>query len=648
MIFITLGLLHFLLTACQFGGAPSTTQNPSPIETQPTGATAAFTVTPAASPNPAPEPRQLTICMGQEPATLFWYEAYQPASKSVLAALYDVPFENLNLNNQFSILEKTPVPQDGDVRLEAVAVQPGDWLMDAQGNLTVLTAGVRYRPVGCAATDCALEFSADQAVTVDQVVIRFRLKAGLLWADGEPLTADDSLYSFELARALQPEPWLDLLQVTQSYQAVDELSIEWRGVPGYQGGEYGEKFFVPLPRHAWGSLALDDLRSVASRSPLGWGAYQVESWQAGDRITLTKNPHYFRTAEGLPHFDRLVFRFMPTAAEALQAFRNAECDLLDPTAVSEGLVADYLALQAAGQAQLLLQPAAALEQLTLGISSYDDPTPRVLAQKEVRQALASCIDRAALASQMLGGLAQPAYSFLPPGHPQSINQAPSFDPQSGMQLLQAAGWMDVDNDPATPRTAQSVPGIADGASLAVQYLVSPEPERQQTASMVKAGLEACGFGVQIVTLPFDQYLAPGPDGPVFGRRFDLAQFAWPAAGEDLCALYLSSEIPGPYPQFPKGWGGGNAGGYSSQTFDQACQERLTSLPDSEARRQALQQVQNLLVQDVPVFPLYWRFRLALVRPDMCGLGQGQPAVNPPANQLWNFEQLDRGEACAGK
>ena len=50
--------------------------------------------------------------------------------------------------------------------------------------------------------------------------------------------------------------------------------------------------------------------------------------------------------------------------------------------------------------------------------------------------------------------------------------------------------------------------------------------------------------------------------------------------EPACFLYTSEEIPGPYPQYPKGWGGANASGYSNLQFDLACRQALNSLPDA--------------------------------------------------------------------
>jgi peptide/nickel transport system substrate-binding protein len=589
--------------------------------------------------------RILTICLGQEPASLFWYSAISPAAQRVLAAVYDGPFDRLNFNNRPVILEKEPALQEGDVFLEPVAAAPGEWIYDATGERVVLAEGVRYRPLGCSSPACAVVYNGNEAVQLDRVGIRFRLKSGLTWSDGAPLTASDSLYSYEIARALQPEAGLALLQATHSYQALDELTLEWRGLPGYLGGSYAEKFFHPLPRHAWSGLDPQALSTaeISARLPLGWGAYLVESWQPGEAITLRRNPNYFRTAESLPHFDRLVYRFLSADEPILQALQSGKCDWVDPAAISP---AQALDLQRDGAVRTMIQPATAWEQLTLAITRWDG-TASLLAQAEVRRALAQCIDRGAVARAAAGDLAQAAQGFLPLGHPQAQTpeQALSFDPQAGQQLLMAAGWLDLDGDSATPRTSQGVPGVPEGTALALELLVSPETERQAAALQVQSGLAGCGVGVKIVTQPFEAYLAPGPEGPVFGRSFQLAQFAWPAAGERLCTLYLSREIPGPYPEAPKGWGGGNAGGYASPAFDQACQTVLNSLPDATEKAQALQELQAVFQQDPPAIPLYWRVGLAAARSDLCLPAQAEPSTDPQENPLWNIESFYRSEIC---
>ena len=133
----------------------------------------------------------------------------------------------------------------------------------------------------------------------------------------------------------------------------------------------------------------------------------------------------------------------------------------------------------------------------------------------------------------------------------------------------------------------------------------------------------------------EDLFAPGPEGVVFGRQFEMAQFAWSFGKESLCKLFMSSEIPGIYPDYPKGWGGGNAPGYSNPAFDAACNLALTSLPDSEEIIQAHQDALKIFVEDLPVLPLYFRRDVMLVSPEIIGPETGNFML------LWNLEEYRR-------
>ncbi len=593
---------------------------------------------------PTSLPLRLTICLGKEPKSLFYYDAGSAAAQSVLSALYDGPFDTLNFKNQAVILENVPSLASGDVFFEPIEVTPGDLLVDAYGSLAVLKEGVLYRPAGCHQHQCAQNYSGGQPVQMDQWGIRFRLRPGLLWSDGQPLTADDSLYSYELATGLQPQAWRNLLDRTVSYHSLDAQTVEWRGLPGYQDGDYPVKFFWPLPRHLWSGLPLEELAGaeIATRKPAGWGAYQVQEWLPGERILLQKNPFYFRASQGLPHFDNLIFRFFPDSSSAVEALLAGQCDVLDPSAISETQFEHLKTLQEAGRISVSVWPARSWEQITLGIASLDENRPAWLAQSAVRQAVAACLDRQSIAASVLAGWAQPATGIWPPGWPGLADDTGlGFDPSTGQALLEGAGWLDIDGNPATPRTALAVPGVADGTPLILEYLTSTEAERRLVAQQVQASLAACGIGLQPVYQQPAEYLAAGPDGAVFGRRFDLAQFAWPATGGKLCGLFLSREISASPSEAVKGWGGANAGGYDSALYDQACLDGLAALPDDAQRSQAMKQVQSAFVSDAPAVPLYWRPKLLAARPDLCGIALDASVQIP----LWNLEVLDIGEAC---
>ncbi|MBU1660187.1 MAG: peptide ABC transporter substrate-binding protein, partial [Chloroflexi bacterium] len=595
------------------------------------------------TPTPVP-PRVLTICMGQEPASLFLYGDTSPAARGVLQAVYDGPYDMMNYEMQPVILAKIPSLTNNDVYLQPAQVKAGELIVDADGNWVSLQEGASYRPSGCADTSCAEIFEGGESVSMDELVVHFQFLPGIQWSDGAPLTATDSVYSFSVFKNLFLEAASDALRFTQSYTALDDLTIEWVGIPGYQG-EYLTKFFSPLPEHLWSLLPVSDLLSseMSTRTPLGWGPYMIEEWAAGDHITLRRNPTYYRAPEGLPHFDYLVYRFVDNSTDAIDALVVGECDFVDRTALLESQVPRLRAEQEAGHLSFAVQIGTAWEQAAFGINSLDSQRPNLFGLKEVRQAIAMCIDRQALVDTLLFGESPIPDTYVPPMHPLYNPDAAQyeFDPEAAVALLASVGWVDYDLDPATPLTAVGVAGVPDGTAFEFTYLAPTDAERPAAAQIVQASLSQCGIRVEIVLREWAALLGSGPEGTVFGRQFDMAQFAWAASFEPSCFLYSSAEIPGPYPDFPKGWGGGNLAGYSSPEFDQYCRQAMFSLPGSEEYRSAHYQAQAIFADDLPVLPLYQRIKLVAMRPDICGV----VVDSDSSSALSHLETFDYGDTC---
>lgn len=598
--------------------------------------------TPTAEPIPA---RVLSICLGQEPASLFLYGDSSGAAHSVFEAIYDGPYDTRGFQVQPVILEKIPSLGNGDARLEGIQVNPGDLIVDNNGNWANLAEGVLYRPAGCTSPDCAQEYSGTIPVTMERLVVSFKLLPGLLWSDGAPLRADDSVYSYEIARRLFPAYRPDLINLTQSYQAIDDTTVEWSGPPGYQGSRYNTFFFSPLPRHAWGILSTEDLATapLSSQSPLGWGPYKIEEWIPGDHISLSRNTNYFRAAEGLPRFDKLVYRFVAGGKETLDALQAGECDLADGNTQLETQAAALFELQASRQLTVTVQAGSAWEQAAFNLAPIDEKKPRLFAQKEVRQAIAYCTDREKMAGELFSGRSFVLDSYVLPNHPlynPDVERYP-FDPAKGGQLLTSAGWLDQDNDPATPRVSKGVPGIPDGTPFEFTYLTSPDAEKPQAAKIFQESLAQCGVKADLEQMKFADLLAPGPEGPVFGRKFDMAEYGWLTTLEPPCSLFSGSEIPGPYPAYPKGWGGSNASGFNNPGFDQACNLTSVSFPDNLEYASAHQKAQAIFTEELPAIPLYVQVRLVAARPGLCGL----IADDPLENALWNLEKFGEGQEC---
>jgi len=583
--------------------------------------------------------------LGQEPASLFLYGDSSQSARAVRQAIYDGPLDILAYEPAPVILENLPTLAGGGVRFEPATVQPGEELVDSGGKQVSLAEGVSFLPAGCADFSCAVIYSGQEPAQVDQQIVEFRLLPGLTWSDGTPLRADDSVYSFEAAQSLYPRARADLIVRTYSYRALDETTVEWRGIPGFRYSGYLAGFFTPLPRHAWGNIPTQDLLSAetSTRKPLGWGAYQIDEWVGGDHITLSRNSNYFRKNEGLPRFDTLVFRFVSNSEEALAAMRSGECDLLDESASIQDALPQFEQAQQEGKLTLLQQGGAAWEHLDFGIVSLNPALPPVFLSREARQAVAWCVDRQKIVDELVAGKSGVMDSYLPADHPLFNPDVKrySFDPNTANALLDSVGWRDDDGNPATPRRAQGVAGVPDGTVLAIGLSTSDQPQAQRIADIARESLAQCGIQVNLQTLPVDQLFGSGSAAPIFGRNFSLAQFGWMGAWQPPCFLYMTPEIPGPYPEFPKGWGGANASGFSDPEYDRACQRAQSTLPEQPEYRAAHFLAQVIFAENLPALPLFAHAKQAAVRSGLCGV----TLDSYTDSALWNIEQFGSGDNC---
>ncbi len=591
--------------------------------------------TPTPLPSPVPE-RVLSICLGQEPRSLFIYGDLSASARIIRQALNDDPVDQVNFQSTPVLLKELPSQGNGLVKKITAEVYPGDKLVDAKGNITYLASGVEFRPAGCESEDCWEIYTQQPSVEVDQIEIHYKINPGYLWSDGEPVTLGDSQFSYQTAALIYGEAGPIQLRYTASYQLGDDEDLVWRGLPGYQGlYSYQDFFFEPLPRHRLDNFTREEFLTApqSNLQPLGWGAYQVQEWVSGDHLTMVPNPFYHRAEEELPAFDALVFRFVEGAEGALAAVRSGECQIAANVPELLDYQSELVRDQEDGRLAIYTDQGSAWEQISLGIQPLSGrQTP--LADPELRLALAGCIDRESLSRARLDAGEVVDDYWLPGSSPGDRDETIPYQPAESGLKLRDLGWVDQDGDPETPRTAEGIEGIPDGRPLEFRLLAADSQAQSITLDYIQEGLENCGIGIEIETLPASELLAPGPDGPIFGRDFDLAYFAWAAGNYQPCRLFITAEIPGVYPEYPKGWGGVNAAGYSNQDFDQACQAVSTHLPDAEIALEADKELKEIFHSEMPVLPLFFRQELIIASPQVKGLESG---VFSP---FWNIEALE--------
>jgi peptide/nickel transport system substrate-binding protein len=179
--------------------------------------------------------------------------------------------------------------------------------------------------------------------------------------------------------------------------------------------------------------------------------------------------------------------------------------------------------------------------------------------------------------------------------------------------------------------AQEVEGVPDGTLLEFFYSTIDSAQQEAAATVLQASLAQCGIRVNLDFWGRPEFLAEGAEAPVFGRRFDIAQFAWVAGVEPRCDLYLCSEVSSE----ENGWAGLNASGFCNEEYDAACTAALQLLPGQPGYEQFHMQAQQIFAEQLPVVPLYARLKTAATRPDLKGF-----IMDPTESEMWNIEAFD--------
>jgi len=607
----------------------------TPLGTQP--------VPPVVGRTPAPSPHvpsardELVVCTANEPEDLFLWSATQSAAKrAVLYALYgwgaatDGVASHRGFAYQPALLAKLPSLADGDARLENVTVLPGSPVVDPDTGSRMLYRG--------------------SPTTMPQLVVFFRLRQGVRWSDGTPVTAQDSVFAFNVAR--DPESGYerrDLVDRTASYVAVDDYTVEWTGLPGYVPPTYFLNFFGPLPRHVLKNLTPAEIAiSDFVRRPLGYGPFAVEEWLPGHHLTLSRNVFYWKAEQGLPAMRRVTFRFPVPPDLALSEVLNGNCDIATPDAVTPDQLPAILAAQERGTLQVAIAPDTSWEQIAFNLQPADGRPP-LGGQQALRQAIAYGFDRLAVVDKVWDGQGMVMDSLVLPGHPAYPADRLAtydYDPDQARSLLEKAGWSDANGDGIREAhgvrfVVQQTPGltrtvvITDGLPLSLTLLITvDDPLRHQVAEMFQQDMRAIGVGIRLETLPPKELFADGPAGLLFGRRYDLAEFAWvpPPDAWPPGDLFLCDAIPSE----GNSWQGDNATGYCDPTFDEAVRQARRAVAQT-TRIDYWRQAQGILSRALPSIPIFPYLKIVIARPDIVGL---QPDASEPG-VLYNIDEIHR-------
>ncbi|HVR99365.1 MAG TPA: ABC transporter substrate-binding protein [Thermoanaerobaculia bacterium] len=404
----------------------------------------------------------------------------------------------------------------------------------------------------------------------------FRLRQGVHWHDGEPLTAGDVVWTLT-SLAQEPSLVAEALRRIEKVEAPEPRTVVIRLQEPWAP-------FLPtiaalgtfiLPRHRFAGASPHRWRP--EDRPIGTGPFQFSEWVPGERITLVANPSFFRTGPYLDRVDYLVRKERAVAAVA-----SGEADYASLRAAA-GELPDPRQLQ---QIKVLTQPSDARYYCGFNLRRppLDDP--------RVREALNRAIDRHDLVREALAGYGIPAFGFYTPAVTWAYNaeaRVPGFDPQRAGALLDEAGLR------------------PDARGIRAEWeIIAPDLSPSPDVVRVIAGqLRAVGISLRGVVLPLDRWL----ERTLESHDFDLALMAGNQGPdpENLNTRFGSA-------------GASQFMGYSSPAFDAAVAAGARTA-DLAERAKAYFRAQEILSRDLPVAPLAELVRMAVARRNVRGLPQ---------------------------
>ncbi len=603
-IILVVLVFALLLAACG--------NNQPEISNLPTESTVAHTATLAPTPTATEVPQSvLNICMAEEPAGLYRYDGIESRAKqSLFSAIYVDLLEVDAGTNQSLFFENIPTDENGGVLLQAVPVKVGQPILDASGKVVYLAEGTKIEHAVNYSIENPVTWNFEQEYQMNQFTVTFNLLPDLKWSDGEALVADDFVFSYHLAERSRLGHLQWALERTDSLIAADDHTLVWTGIPGFVPRELEEILWQPMPSHQLGELTDADLLTaeIATRLPIGWGAYRLVGWEPGSQIVLEKNPNFVIAEQGIPAYDKLVFQVEPDLEAALEKLELGQCDILDETYRLEALEKSQLDALAA-QNRLIAENWEPVQQLVFGIqpaaydgglySQWSSERQNILGNLATRNALEACLEPGALLREYLAirlpeslalGLENQAASEI------DVNMA-----------LEEIGWVIPEESANGVRVAQRVNNVLDGTELRLSLLTAQSRLDQDIARMITERLSVCGVAVDVQALAIGDLYRPGPDGLIFGRNFELALVSWQPEHLNSCQLYTSDQVPSSI----NSWVGTNLAGLTSVEFDEACWRLSTRLPEENGLDDA-----DLMAEYLPAIGLMPQYRIWVASPSV--------------------------------
>ena len=412
--------------------------------------------------------------------------------------------------------------------------------------------------------------------SADGLEWRFTLRDGVAWHDGQPLTADDVVFTFQY-RQEGPGNALPLPFKLKEVKADGANGVVFRLDQPYATFEEQIGHRTPiLPKHIW-STVTEPAKFTEPAAAIGTGPYTLGGYDAATGSYLyVANESFFL---GTPYVRRVEY---VNAPNELLALRRGEIDVAKMGIGEEPVVEESLADFIAPAYAQVTAPGAWNRVLHFNLTKgfpYDN--------KSFRQAVAYAIDRNDLVKRVLLGNGEAGtMGALGPTNPWVAPGLPAFDPDlaKAKALLDSIGMRDTDGD--------GFRDLPDGSGFKPEILTNSR-HSPKAVELVKEYLRAVGINTSILSLDTTAADNAGRDG---NYVMAIVGYANGVDGDpDWLRQRLSTAVKTKAFTRVYGW--------SNPAFEEAATKQLVAVDPAERRRWS-DQMQRAIADDVPMISLY--------------------------------------------
>jgi peptide/nickel transport system substrate-binding protein len=463
-------------------------------------------------------------------------------------------------------------------------------------------------------------------VSEDGLTYEFEIRDNVRFADGEPLSAQDVLFSFKVAinpKVLAPH-LRNYLASIQNIEIIDGTRVRFTcSEPYFQNDLVIGGYVEMIPRHfydpndlladvsitslidgSWEEGPQKDLverfaenfNTTFNRKSMGSGPYHIADWEAdvvtGQKVALSYHDDYWGThVDGLrpPGFvDKIVFNIINDMDAAFIELVNGNLD--------------YFGLRALQFKDKSWSPEI-MARFKKGVYypggytyiGWNNAHP-IFKDRRVRQAMSHLTNRGSMVENLLFGLAEtvegPIHPFRPEYNPNL--KAHAFDPDLGLELLEEAGWQDTDNDGILDK-------MIDGEKVGFKFdflVNSGNQLRKDVALTLQNELQDIGIVCEILELDWSIFL-----DRVKSKDFHAITLGWTGSlrfPPDAYQIWHSSQAEGT---------GSNFISFKNEEVD-GILEAYRNEFDAEKRIAAYQRFQEILHEEQP-YTFLWSARGAI-------------------------------------